>query len=65
VGGWGYYDDGPVYYEGAGPAPLLAPAAAPSCTCLGKEYLADGSVRFFDSCTKESAVGEPAPEPRR
>ena len=32
-----------------------APAAAPRCTCLTKEYTQDGLVIFQDTCTKELA----------
>ena len=53
VYGWGFYDEGPA--EDVTPAQ----APAPACTCLSKEYLDDGSVRFFDRCTKESAITQP------
>jgi hypothetical protein len=33
--------------------------------CLGKEYLQDGSVRFFDRCTQESAITAAAPDTAR
>jgi hypothetical protein len=33
----------------------VAPAAAPRCTCLTKEYTQDGLVVFKDVCTKEVA----------
>jgi hypothetical protein len=56
--GWAWYDDGAGYVV-AGYAAAGAPPAP--CTCLAKEYLEDGSVRFFDRCTKETAVGAPAP----
>src|SRR5262249_27167809 len=38
-------------------APVAAPA--PTCTCLTKTYLQDGSVLFKDVCTRESAVAMP------
>ena len=37
-----------------GPAPVNGP-----CTCLTKTYLNDGSVKFTDVCTKETAVATP------
>jgi hypothetical protein len=38
--------------------PAVQPAytpAAPTCTCLVKEYAQDGSVVFRDNCTGETA----------
>ncbi len=63
-GGVGYYGAGyaPVYGSDAYPV-AAAPATCPG-NCLGKEYLEDGSVRFFDRCSKESAIGAPAGAPR-
>ncbi|MGO8954435.1 MAG: hypothetical protein ACLPWS_15115 [Rhodomicrobium sp.] len=57
--GWAWYDEGAVYVDGGYAAAAGAPPAP--CTCLGKEYMEDGSVRFFDRCTKETAIGAPAP----
>jgi len=37
-----------------GPAPVEGP-----CTCLTKTYLNDGSVKFTDVCTKETAIATP------
>ena len=37
-------------------APVAAAAPAPTCTCLTKTYLQDGSVLFKDVCTTESAI---------
>lgn len=37
----------------------VAAAPAPSCTCLTKTYLQDGSVLFKDVCTTEAAVATP------
>ena len=45
-----------------GVAAYAASGPASVCTCLVKDYLDDGSVRFTDTCTKESAIGM-APEP--
>jgi hypothetical protein len=61
-GGTVYLDGG--YVEGGVTYPVAG--AAPACpgNCLGKEYLQDGSVRFFDRCTQESAIAVPAPTPR-
>jgi hypothetical protein len=36
-----------------------APVAEP-CSCLTKQYLADGSALFRDLCTKEAAIATPA-----
>ena len=44
-----------------GVAAYAASGPAPVCTCLVKDYLDDGSVRFTDTCTKESAISM-APE---
>lgn len=57
--GWGYYDEGPGYDGGYNPVTYGATGQAPTCNCLGKDYLEDGTVRFFDRCTNESAVGAP------
>ncbi len=47
---------GVAAYEASGPAPV--------CTCLVKEYLDDGAVRFTDTCTKETAIAlPPVPAP--
>jgi len=47
---------GVAAYEASGPAPV--------CTCLVKEYLDDGAVRFSDTCTKETAIAlPPVPAP--
>ncbi len=58
--GWaGYYGapaEGVVTYPAAAPAPV--------CTCLRKDYLDDGAVRFTDTCTQETAISMPAPAPR-
>jgi hypothetical protein len=37
----------------------VAARPAPSCTCLTKTYLQDGSVLFKDVCTTEAAVATP------
>jgi hypothetical protein len=50
------------------PMPAQAPsmsasphaAAAPSCNCLTKQYLQDGSVLFRDVCTHEAAMATQA-----
>ncbi len=39
---------------------VTRPAAAPTCNCLTKEYMQDGSVVFKDLCTKEMAINSPA-----
>jgi hypothetical protein len=36
-----------------------APAAAPVCTCLTKQYMDNGAVVFTDTCTNESAIAMP------
>jgi hypothetical protein len=51
-------------YSGEQPYPVTGAAATCPGNCLGKEYLQDGSVRFFDRCTQESAIAVPAPAPR-
>jgi hypothetical protein len=63
-GGRVYYGGGyqPVY-TGERYAVTGGAATCPG-NCLGKEYLQDGSVRFFDRCTQESAIAVPAPAPR-
>ncbi len=58
--GWAAY--GPVY--GVGGYTAAATGPAPVCTCLTKEYLDDGAVRFIDNCTKETAIAAPVPGPR-
>jgi hypothetical protein len=42
-----------------GVAAYAASSPAPVCTCLTKDYLDDGSVRFTDTCTRESAISTP------
>jgi hypothetical protein len=49
----------PVAVGVAGVATYAASGPAPVCTCLTKDYLDDGSVRFTDTCTKEYAVAMP------
>jgi hypothetical protein len=51
---WGYPVPVPI---GAGVATYAAPVSG--CTCLTKDYLEDGSVRFTDTCTKEFAINPP------
>ena len=64
-GGTVYLGGGYVpVYGGDQPYPVTGAAATCPGNCLGKEYLQDGSVRFFDRCTQESAVAVPAPAPR-
>jgi hypothetical protein len=62
-GGTVYLDGGyaPVY--GGETYPVTGAAATCPGNCLGKEYLQDGTVRFFDRCTQESAIAVPAPVP--
>lgn len=49
----------------AGVATYAATAPAGTCTCLVKEYLDDGAIRFTDTCTKETAIAVPSvPAPR-
>ncbi len=55
---WGYPVPVPVP-AGVGVATYAAPVSG--CTCLIKEYLEDGSVRFTDTCTQEFAVSPPPP----
>jgi hypothetical protein len=56
---------GTVYLDGGSEAyPVTGAAATCPGNCLGKEYLQDGSVRFYDRCTQESAVAVPGPAPR-
>jgi hypothetical protein len=57
-----YLDGG--YVEGGEAYPATGAAATCPASCLGKEYLENGSVRFFDRCTKESAIAVPALAPR-
>jgi hypothetical protein len=40
--------------------PSRPAAPAPTCTCLTKEYLPDGSTLFKDVCTNEAAMAAPA-----
>ena len=49
----------PVAVGVAGVATYAASGPAPVCTCLTKDYLDDGSVRFTDTCTREYAVAMP------
>ena len=60
--GWAY---GVPVGVGVGVATYAAAAPAPVCTCLTKDYLDDGSVRFTDTCTKEFAVSLPPAPARR
>lgn len=62
--GWGY--GVPVAVGVAGVAAYEASGPAPVCTCLTKDYLDDGTVRFTDTCTRETAIAMPAggPAPR-
>ena len=48
-----------VVATGAIPSTPVAAAPAPSCTCLTKTYLQDGSVLFKDVCTTETAIAPP------
>jgi hypothetical protein len=58
----------PVPVYAPHPMPAQAPsmsanpntAAAPSCNCLTKQYLQDGSVLFRDVCTHEAAMATQA-----
>ncbi len=54
------------YYGAPAEAAVTYPAASPApvCTCLRKDYLDDGAVRFTDACTQETAISMPAPSPR-
>jgi hypothetical protein len=62
---WHHHHERPWIVEGGysvsapvavtGPAPVNGP-----CTCLTKTYLNDGSVKFTDVCTKETAIATPA-----
>lgn len=56
--GWAY---GVPVGVGVGVATYAAAAPAPVCTCLTKDYLEDGAVRFTDTCTRETAISMPAP----
>jgi hypothetical protein len=64
---WWHHRDRPWLIEGSEPMHASAPvvtapvATAPTapCTCLTKNYLADGSVLFKDVCTKEAAMATP------
>jgi len=58
--GWAGYYGAPA----GGVATYAAAAPAPVCTCLRKDYLDDGSVRFSDTCTQETAISMPVPAPR-
>jgi hypothetical protein len=42
------------------PASQAAHPAQPTCTCLTKRYLDDGSLLFQDTCSKEAALATPA-----
>jgi hypothetical protein len=56
----GYYSV-PVAVGATSAVYAAAPRApAPSCTCLTKEYLPDGSLLFKDVCTNEAAMSAPA-----
>jgi hypothetical protein len=46
-------------YAAVRPIAAYAVAPAPTCTCLTKEYLPDGTVLFKDACTKEMAMNPP------
>jgi hypothetical protein len=66
---WHHHHERPWFVEGGYPvsAPVavtgpIATAPAPAngpCTCLTKTYLNDGSVKFTDVCTKETAIATP------
>ncbi len=53
---WGYPVPVPVP---TGVTTYAAAAPAPACTCLIKDYLENGAVRFTDVCTKEYAINPP------
>jgi hypothetical protein len=66
---WHHHHEHPWIVEGGYPvsapvavtgpvATVTGPANGP-CTCLTKTYLTDGSVKFTDVCTKETAVATP------
>jgi hypothetical protein len=59
---WRHGSHGGTVYLGGGYTPVYSGEPAGTCpgNCLGKEYLQDGSVRFFDRCTQESAIAIPA-----
>ena len=64
-GRWHYGYGGTVIVDGGYPVyggsyAVTGTAPAPSCSCLAKDYLQDGSVRFVDRCTNEAAIN-PAP----
>jgi hypothetical protein len=59
---WWHHNRRPWLIEGSEPMHVSAPVTtAPTapCTCLTKNYLADGSVLFKDVCTKEAAMATP------
>jgi len=60
----GYYGGGYAPAYGVASTPVESQAPAPVCTCLRKEYLEDGAVRFTDVCTQETAIAMSAPAPR-
>lgn len=53
---WGYPVPVPVP---TGVTTYAAAEPAPACTCLIKDYLENGAVRFTDVCTKEYAINPP------
>jgi hypothetical protein len=59
---WWHHHHRPWLVEESEPmhvsAPVTTVPTAP-CTCLTKNYLADGSVLFKDVCTKEAAMATP------
>jgi hypothetical protein len=70
-GGWWWHRYHAPWVVGTGVVAATAPAVSvvghsysPTpgsgpCTCLTKQYLADGSVLFRDVCTKETAMATP------
>jgi hypothetical protein len=73
LGGWWWWEhhhhEHPWFVEGGypvstsvavtGPATTVTGPASAPCTCLTKTYLNDGSVKFTDVCTKETAIATP------
>jgi hypothetical protein len=59
---WWHHHHRPWVIEGSEPTRMSTPVTtvptAP-CTCLTKNYLADGSVLFKDVCTREAAMATP------
>jgi hypothetical protein len=55
-GGLGVVSTGVVSTGVIASTPVAASAPAPTCTCLTKTYLQDGSVLFKDVCTTEMAI---------